>query len=300
MADLAAIFRAEVARAGQSAPPYVDDPALAVRLEELCARGRGAHLSVSVDADVFVRHLAGCVARLVHFPTSLDDLAIEDLYLVCACLIGAPGAIAAFDARCVAPVRAALNLVKGLGIDRDEIEQQLRVRLLVGQAGAPPRIASYLGQGALGRWAAVVAQRLALSSRRASEMEAVTRDRAAIDAAMGWTDPAIVLAKAKFRGEFQRALADALASLDERGRLLLRMHFVNGLGTQRIATIYNVNKATAARWLQGARRNVASETQRLLRERVALDEQEVLSLAALIASQLDLSLSQILVGDGEA
>ncbi len=143
-----------------------------------------------------------------------------------------------------------------------------------------------------------MAQRLALSSRRADEIETGARDRAAIDAVLEWTDPTIVLAKAKFRPEFQRALADALGLLDDRGRLLLRMRFVKGLSTQRIATIYNVNRATAARWLQAARETVASETQRLLRERIALDDQEVLSLAALVASQLDLSLSQILAASG--
>src|SRR5258708_37893919 len=98
MVDLAAIFKGEVVRAGQSAPPCVDDAELTARLAGLCKRGRAAFPSLSVGDEALVRHLAGCGPRLVPPSPSLADLVIEDLHLVFACLTAAPGPGAALHA----------------------------------------------------------------------------------------------------------------------------------------------------------------------------------------------------------
>jgi RNA polymerase sigma-70 factor (ECF subfamily) len=294
MIDLAQIFRDTVVARTHDPEHSVLRDLATEDLAAVCARARAAFPDLAVNDETFVRHLAGCVVEVARHGVALADLVVEDLYLACACLIDAPGAIAAFDIRCSAPIRSALGSVAGMAVDRDELEQQLRVRLLVGGDGVPPRIASYLGQGPLGRWVGVAAQRLAISLRRSDEIEAGARDHAALDDVLSWKDPGITLAKERFRAEFQRALSEALLRAADRDRLLLRLHFVNGMTVTSIARIYGVTQPTVSRWLQAARQAIADETQRLLRERVSLSDEEIRSLAVMMGSQLDLSISRLL------
>ncbi|HVR64774.1 MAG TPA: hypothetical protein VMU50_22895, partial [Polyangia bacterium] len=173
----------------------------------------------------------------------------------------------------------------------------LGVRLLIGSDGAPARLQSYRGTGPLGRWAAVAAQRLAVSALRAAETEAHARERSAVEAAVDWKDPAVLLLKAQYRGDFQRALEEAMAVVSDRDRLLLRMHLVNGLATRSLAKMYNVDHSTIARWLQDAREAISAEIQRLLSDRLKLTASEVKSIARLMTSQLDLSISIFFEGE---
>ena len=294
MTDLATVFRQVSSAQHPLTAALAVSPALEQRLIEACARGKGAFPTLALDDETFVQHLARCLGRIDDAPPSLDELAIEDLYLACACLNGVAGAAAAFDDHCGPPIRAALASVSSHAFDRDEIQQQLRVHLLIGSNETPARLHSYLGLGPLARWAGVAAQRLAVSSLRSDQSEASARERSAVEAAFDWKDPTILLLKERYRADFQRALEDALALISDRERVLLRMHLVNEMTTRSIGKVYNVDHSTAARWLADARQEIAGHIQRLLRERLNLSPSEVQSIATLMTSQLDLSISLLL------
>jgi RNA polymerase sigma-70 factor (ECF subfamily) len=119
-------------------------------------------------------------------------------------------------------------------------------------------------------------------------------ERASLEAALVPQEPEIDFIKDKYRAEFEQAFADALGSVSEKDRLLLRLHLVTGVSVEGIGKMYQVSQSTASRWLAAAREAVAAEAQRLLAERVHLDGSEVASVARLVASQLDLSMSRIL------
>jgi len=298
MAGLAAVFR-EACRGTTDGPTAVDgdDGELGTRLAELCARGRAAFPELRVADEAFVRHLACCVIADEageRGAGALGSMAIEDLYLACACLAGIDGAIAEFDARCSASIRTAVAAMTSKRLERDEVEQQLRTELFVGAAGAPPKIRSYRGHAPLRRWAAVAARRLAISMLRSVHVEGRVRENAALAADLNWTDPAVALAKHRYYADFRRALEEAISQVGDRERMLLRLHLVKGATTRKIAEIYRVSQPTASRWLDQARARILEETQRLLRERLKLSAEEIESLVALIKSQLDLSLSRIL------
>ena len=74
----------------------------------------------------------------------------------------------------------------------------------------------------------------------------------------------------------------------------MRLHLVGGMSVEAIGKMYNVSQSTASRWLATARETVSSEVQRLLGERLRLAHSDVASLAGIVASQLDLSMSRIL------
>ncbi|MFC1610733.1 transcriptional regulator, partial [Myxococcota bacterium] len=87
------------------------------------------------------------------------------------------------------------------------------------------------------------------------------------------------------------------ASLSAKDRNLLRQSLLDGLSIDQLGAIYRVHRATAARWLAGARERVLKETLSALRQRLKIDEAEFKSLINLVRSQLDLSLARLLDKD---
>ena len=61
-----------------------------------------------------------------------------------------------------------------------------------------------------------------------------------------------------------------------------------------IARVYQVNQSTVTRWLSKARVSILEETRRIVCARLQVAESEFDSLAELVESQLDLSLSRLL------
>jgi RNA polymerase sigma-70 factor (ECF subfamily) len=266
------------------------------RLAALYDAGRAAHPTLSVEDEPFVRHLGRCVAAAdAEPPEEPESLEIGDLFLACACVEGAPGAAEAFDARCAERLRAALAASVKADDARAEVAQRVREAVLVGTTGAPAKIANYGGQGPLDRWVAVVAQRMAITLVRHESAARRAHERATIEAAVtGPQQPEVAFIKDQYRGEFERAFGEALSALDDRGRTLMRLHLVSGVSVEGIGKMYNVSQSTASRWLAAAREAVQAHVERLLSDRLKLARSEMASLAGLVASQLDVSMSRIL------
>jgi RNA polymerase sigma-70 factor (ECF subfamily) len=291
--DLTAAFRAESPAGTGQAEGH---GALEGQLEAWVARGRAAHPDLSLDPVTFVRHLARVVSRVVlEGTTPFDALHIEDLYLAAACAIGVPGSEARFETRCGARMRVVLAAVATSPDLQAEVAQEVRNVLLVRSADAPPKIASYNGQGPLDRWVAVVAQRQAASRRRDDVREQRAREGAAVEAAIaGTTQPELLYAKQRYRTEFEHAMKEAVSLLSERDRMLLRLHLISRISNDQIGRMYGVNQSTASRWLTRIREAVATEVTRILRERLGMSHEEMASLVELVASQLDISISRVL------
>jgi RNA polymerase sigma-70 factor (ECF subfamily) len=179
------------------------------------ARGREAFAELVVDDETFARHVTRVLGADVS-PATLAAIAIEDLYLACACASGVPGAAGAFDSRHRATIRAAIaRIVRGA--DAPEIEQRLVDDLLVGSVTSPPKIAAYAGRAPLERWLGVVAQRAALEWLRENRAEARARDAAAAEPAPeGNTHPELAYLKERYRADFEQALRQALERVAER------------------------------------------------------------------------------------
>jgi RNA polymerase sigma-70 factor len=94
--------------------------------------------------------------------------------------------------------------------------------------------------------------------------------------------------------QFERALADAIAALGSRDRTILLLQVVRNVSVESIGKMYGVAQATASRWLATARDRVQTEVVRLLRERLGASPDEIASLAGVLASQIDLSISRLL------
>jgi RNA polymerase sigma-70 factor (ECF subfamily) len=120
------------------------------------------------------------------------------------------------------------------------------------------------------------------------------RTLAEVPALAAPVDPELAFLRERYRDSYQTALRDALARLSVKERSVLRLSVVDGLSIDAIGRAYQVHRATAARWVVGAREQLLKETYALLGERLQLRESELRSLATALRSELHLSLGRLL------
>jgi RNA polymerase sigma-70 factor (ECF subfamily) len=223
-----------------------------------------------------------------------EDLAerAADLYLAWACADKDPAAMSFFE-RLFLP--AVDGYVGRLGLTEavvDDVRQELRIRLLVGD---DPRIGQYSGRGPLAAWVRMSAIRVALSMLDRTKVRSRARDVTALGALVGEpTNPEMIAVKHRHGTAFQTALERSLDALEARDKTLLRMHFVDQLNIEAIGRIYRVHRATVARWLVAIRRRVLDNLRGELRMDLRASTSEFRSMLAVVRSDLDLSLRHLL------
>ena len=287
----AAFLATRGALAGAAPEPERQD--LEAALAAAIVLGRAAWSAVDAGDERFAAFLGGRVG-----PSELETAKLGDLWAACACGTGDGRAIAEVEARYFPDVDAALGRM-GLSADRiGEVKQGLRRLLFVGDeaAGAAPRITEYRGTGDLRAWLRVTAMRAALKLIRKESRETPTDD-ALLEARAHQDDPELAYMKAAYRASFKTAFQEALDSLHARERTLLKQQIVDGLGVDELGALYQVHRATAARWVQSAREKLLLRTRRafMLNARISSDECE--SIMRMVRSQLDMSLHRRLGSD---
>lgn len=273
------------------------DPAAAARLDRMLADARAAWPELRVDPAAFLRHvgerLSGVASDAPGDP--LGSLHVSDLYLAFGCGAADPVAIAALERQFLPDAATAMARVVGRASDRDDVLQTLREKLLVGNAGGTPKIAEYSGRGPLAGWLRIAAVRTALSSVRKREPSAPQGGREALlEIPVSLGDPELDHIRERYKNDFKLAFQEALRALTPQERNVLRLNLVDGLNIEQIGTVYQVHRATVARWIARAREAVRDETRRLLAARLRLRGGEFDSLVGVLQSQLDVSIQRIL------
>ena len=97
-----------------------------------------------------------------------------------------------------------------------------------------------------------------------------------------------------YKTTFEDAMRSALAAMSSRERNLLRYHFVERLSIDRLAELYKVHRATAARWIVRAQQHLAEETRARFAAQIPVAADSMPRLLAMVRSKLDLSLSAVL------
>jgi RNA polymerase sigma-70 factor, ECF subfamily len=283
-----------LAHAGAARPTLGAMADLEAILEVGVGRSQLQHSTVQLDPAAFLRHWAEHVAKEREADLAVRQTEVSDLYLACACACGNVRAIAELDRLYLSEVGLYLSKQETTPDFIQEVRQLLRERLLVAKDGEQPRIAEYRGRGPLGGWLRVAAVRTAINLREAQARHqgAVPIDRFPLRAA--GADPELGYMKARYAKEFATAFERTLRALPSRERHVLRLHFLEGASTEEIGALYRVHRTTVLRWVEKARKTILDETRRLLEERLGLPAREFESLMQLVASRLDVSLSQAL------
>ena len=259
-------------------------------LEARWAQGRAAWPGVELDAVAFVQGLATRATPDVPLAEHAADL-----YLACACANGSPAALAAFERAFGSTIDQSAARVDPSPTFRDELMQVLRQQLFVGPGDKPPKIAEYGGRAPLRSWLRVVAKRAALNLRRGSERSNPSAHSLHDDAAVA-TDAAPELAymKALYKDHFEEAIRVAFRGLSSRDRTLLRLHLSERMTLAQLGAVYDVSHSTIARWLTIARDMLVTEMRKALAARLTLTSSEYESVVALVRSQLDVQLVELL------
>jgi RNA polymerase sigma-70 factor (ECF subfamily) len=249
-------------------------------------RCRDARPAVVVPLEQFRAYLA---ERRPADVTLAEQLTwcIEDLYLACACCAGDRAAVIAAERELVPVIDAALTTWDSTV--RDETRQKLRAALLVDHASRGPLLAQYSGRGKLTRWVRVVATREAGKTRRADLAQTPVDDDALFDAVVPPSDPRVSAIKRDAAVAFKAAFLAALGELDRRERTVLRLHVSDGLSIDEIAPIFDVHRATIARWIAAAKDTVLAGTRKRLMQELKIGGDEVDSLIRLVQSRIELA-----------
>lgn len=278
MSELLEIYRA-------ARPDVGDDAATAAALEAACERARSAWPDLTIDDAALCRALAGLGPDV----SSLSASAIEEVALCLACGRGERAAIEHLEKTYFEGARGALRAMKLEPSMREEVLQETRRKLLVGD---PPKLVGYAGRGSLRGLLKVTATRTAISMLRKAGRES-PGDDAVVDAS-GEHDPELAFLKQRYRAVFRDAFTDAVAGLEPRERNLLRLHYMRHVTLDRLATMYGVHRATIVRHLAKIRESIEKATKKSLRERLGAEAREVDSVLDLISSRYDASVERLL------
>jgi RNA polymerase sigma-70 factor (ECF subfamily) len=222
-----------------------------------------------------------------------ESLHLGDLYLACACADGNPQALAAFDAHLLKPLGGVLRASGSSPDNVEEVLQRLRVEILLRDGERAPGIEGYRGRSALGAWLRVVGVREAARVEKRARRE-ILGDDDALWVDIVSSDPELSYLKDVYRNAVVLALRAALDALDADELRLLRQNLVEGLSIDDIAARAGVHRATAARWLERARANVADGIRDELARRLRITTDEIDQLLQLVRSRLDVSVRGVL------
>lgn len=226
---------------------------------------------------------------------SVEDRHLAGLCLAAACLAGDPAALRALDRLIRAEAERVVGELRQPAWLADEVRQELSQRLLVVAPGAAPRLATYAGQSALGRWLGVAAMRTALNLLRGARPETPLDDDH--DVADALLPPELAVVRDRYRAEVEAAIRAAFDALDHaRDRNLLRMYYLERIGLDQLGQMYGVHGSTVSRWLTALREAVLEDVRTRLAERLGLagNITDVDSLIRAVQSELDLTLSRLL------
>ncbi len=257
---------------------------LAAPLARAVRDGRSAWPLLHVPDDAFAAYL---VARAGGGDVSA--LHLGDLYLACACARRDPAAMATFDREFMAPLSAIVARGGAPPHVGAEVTQILRERLLVGDAQRPARIVDYSGRGSLAGWLRIAAVREVSKIHRHERAQAGLRPDEPPPAAT----PEESAIRARYGDAFNAAFRDAFQALSVADRLILRLHFAEGLNLDGLAVALGFSRATAGRRIVSARTHLRDETLRLLGERLEATPEEVDSVLRALRSRLEITLGAL-------
>ncbi|HUJ62173.1 MAG TPA: sigma factor-like helix-turn-helix DNA-binding protein [Kofleriaceae bacterium] len=251
--------------------------------EDAWLAGRAAHPAVAIDVAQLRAFVAG---------RALGEH-LGDVYLACGLAHGDPAALATFEHTTLPAVARGLGRLASSPDARRELLQALRERMLVGKDGKRG-IAGYDGRAPLAIWLRVCAARLGLRSAERERRVVDLGDEQLAQLAPGVPDPELAYLRAHYGDRFRAAFAAAVGELAPRERNLMRHAVIDGLGIDQIAAIYHVHRATAARQLERARRQLIERTREHMRQALGVSETELDSILRVLMSMADVTLRHVL------
>lgn len=217
----------------------------------------------------------------------------SDVALAAACASGNSAAHEALR-QTLSRLARVLRRLPTSRVEPEDVCQALLDKLLVQRGDTAPGITRYGGTGPLEGWLRSGLVRTALNLERQGRHEEPTGLEELARAATLAAAPELAFVRAQYRTEFATAFRAALSELSSRDRNLLRLHHLNGVTLDALATMYKVHRATVARWLADAREQAMEGTRAAMLSTLEIAPDELSSLMRSLQSQLQVSLERAL------
>ena len=258
---------------------------LAAALEARLDEAAHAYPELELPRERLARRLAEVIDPRDEPLAALELLRPGPLFLALACAEGNPRAISRFDRDHISRIPAYTSRFDRSAAFADEVAQALRTHLFVAAPGEPAGILDYSGRGELDGWLRVLALRAASRLRRQQP-----RAEGELPELLGPGDPERDHLKLRYRGQYQAALQAALASLPLRERLLLKLHYLDGLNIDALGEMYQLHRSTVARRLAEHRRRLLELAREELKKQLLISDDEFESILRAVRSELRISL----------
>ncbi|MBL8910180.1 MAG: hypothetical protein JNM17_05675 [Archangium sp.] len=263
-------------------------------LVELHQQGVEAWPAIDVSLERFSKHVEAVSPPTLDLD-ALAKLSGEGLTLSAACLDQQPAAMSIFESVYLAPLSRVLAKLDGGSEVANDVLQRLRAQFFAPSPTGRSSFFAYSGAGAFAVWLKVIAVREAQKMRRGAVATNTVSDDSLSVMPTPEADPELRFMKLQHRAHFKVCFQEALSALGKRERSVLRMSLVEGLSIDDIGKVYDVHRATAARWLTSAREQLVRDCRVKLAERLGVSETELDELMGSVQSNLSISLGQLSV-----
>lgn len=288
--DLAGVFAAATEHSIDDADEH---ERVGAALMHALAEARERYPGVVVADSIFATYLGERLKETEGNAAAIASRATNDVYLACACVAGDDKALAVLDSQVFAALPAAMGRLKLNSAAIEEAIQRARTKLLVGNEGQG-KLIDFSGTGDLRGWVKVIAIRDALRTARKEKREVSLTDELEAALPAEALDPELAYQRRLYHGEFKASFEAAVDELAPRERTLLRQSIVYNSTVDQVAVVYQVHRATAARWIAKAREQLATKTRAHLRDRLKISDSQFGSIVRLIESQMNLSMERLL------
>jgi len=248
------------------------------------------------DLAIEPARFAGELGRRFAKLSGVDLAAMKatDVYLAIGCLDGTDAAVEAVRQLLTREVGFAATKTTATRDQIADVIGNLSRVLFVDEPERPAALREYSGRGDLKSYLRVMAMRDLTRVVNRGRREVGLDDDGLLDRIVPATDPELSILRAQYREVVDEAMRAAIDSLDERGRALLRYAFVDGWNVDRVGEVYNVHRATAARWIAAVREKLGERIREELASRLRIEVSEIDSIVRLVQSRIDVSLDRVL------
>jgi RNA polymerase sigma-70 factor (ECF subfamily) len=257
------------------------------------AAARAAWPDVEVAPDRFAAELGRRLGADAA-PTALAAVHAADVYLAIAAVAGDAAAAAHVERDFLREADFAARKVRATQEQADDVKGHLRRILFTAEPGRTAGLAEFTGRGDLRGYVRVIATRELIRALERGRREVAVADDAVFDRFAPVSDAELSFVRRVTRDQVAAALRDALGRLEGHDRALLRYHLVDTWSIDRIAQVYGIHRATAARRLTAARDRLGELMRGELANRLAIADDEVASIVRLVQSKVEVSFERLL------
>lgn len=244
----------------------------------------------------------------------LDGLHADDLCLVLACERGDETAWNDLFEGYGATVRSAARAASSNEAMADDLAQSIWADLhglKAREDGKPAgKLAYYSGAGSLGGWLRAVVGQLAIDQHRRQSRLIQTEEDSDLERLAHDADgeserfspfhsspsPEEALASDLAGADVEKALAQALAELDDEDRLLMKLYYFDGLRLREAGAVLGVHEATASRRLTRVHIEVRERVESILMKEHGWSKAEATRSLAEVAAHLQTEVEPMLAG----